>query len=239
MPWSGYQTYDLPYSHVITVPYFDSYSSGITSYLDIPPLKSTNQQLQPLPQSVEKPVTEPSLEPPPPNQGPARVSVIIPQPFGAAQGNSNGPIALGSGSLGVVQLANGGFALGSGSIGYATPINRVGQTQPPQTTSQAPLEVVTYDLGPEQVSFSLAPVEGYVPQTEVNLNTLPPITQQFNPGRVGSTTQQASNTQAANQIQDKTQQSNQQMQIMQSFPVRRPPETRGYSSTIGLSGFSS
>ncbi|XP_055711909.1 uncharacterized protein LOC129806991 isoform X1 [Phlebotomus papatasi] len=55
------------------------------------------------------------------NQIPYLVSnnLIVDHPFKPAQLHKNhGPIALGSGSLGYIQLANGVFFLGSGSLGY-------------------------------------------------------------------------------------------------------------------------
>lgn len=95
-----------------------SYSSFLTTFNTIPISNYLEVQLPPLSAptapAAEKPVTEPSLEPPPPTDG-ASISVAVPQ---------TNVYSLGSGSLGAVQLNDGRLALGSGSLGYTqrTPI---------------------------------------------------------------------------------------------------------------------
>lgn len=224
-----YQNYPKYYS----VPYIDPYSTGITSYLSIPPLKAADEELEPVKITLShladiKPVFENIVDIPPP-QGPARVSVAIPAV------NANQPVALGSGSLGVVRLGNGGLALGSGSIGYSSPADIANRrtTQPPSTVPSQTLQPQTLQpqtapqqtvpppnrvqvteirLGPEPVTFAFTPLEGFIPASVFN-QVDGGSDQQGGTG--SSTTTQSLSTENS-----------------------AAPESRGYSSTVGLSGFS-
>lgn len=226
------------YPNYLSVPYIDPYSTGITSYLSIPPLKAANEDLEPLKITLShladvKPVFENIVDIPPP-QGPARVSVAIPV------ANPNQPVAVGSGSLGVVRLGNGGLALGSGSIGYSSAsdiANRRTTQQPstvpsatvpsqtlqPQTLQQQTVppsnrvQVTEIRLGPEPVTFAFTPLEGFIPASvfnQVDGGSNQGSVQQGDGGSGSSTTQSLSTQNSA------------------------APESRGYSSTVGLSGFS-
>lgn len=223
------------YPNYLSVPYFDPYAAGISSYLSIPPLKAANEELEPVKITLShladiKPVFENIVDIPPP-QGPARVSVAIPV------SNANQPIAVGSGSLGVVRLANGGLALGSGSIGYSSPADIANRrtTQPPSTVPPQTLEpqvapqqtvpppnrvqVTEIRLGPEPVTFSYTPLEGFIPAS---------VFSQVDGGSSQGSAQQG------NAISSSTLSATQSLSTENSAT----PETRGYSSTVGLSGFS-
>lgn len=264
-PWNTNRGYPIPFwnlyyppgvGNVWNVPQFGFFD------FQIPPF---NGVLPPTPSTAIKPVTEPSLEPPPPQAPPRpKVSVarpIVPQfsatpPTGSKQ---NRPVSLGSGSLGVVQLANGGFTLGSGSIGYS-PVGPPPPQSPPmvQPTPAAiqmsspvapgPLEGNNIDgAGPETVQFSLPPLEALLPP-----NTSPqyatPTGQVQAPARQPGVRQPVlidsyakiryeaesfANANQGSQIQE-----GENFRTTNAGVGPTPPETRGYSSTVGLSGYS-
>lgn len=131
-----------------------SYSSFITSY---PISNYLDVQLQ----SAEKPVTEPTLEPPPPTNG-ASITVALPQ---------TNVFSLGSGSLGAVQLNDGTFALGSGSLGYTqrTPttgpsVDLIFESLLQQNTQKPPSYI--NDRRPQSFGLGALPVP---PQTTQNV----------------------------------------------------------------------
>lgn len=136
-----------------------SYSSFISSY---PISNYLDVQLQPAPLTatatigaIEKPVTEPSLEPPPPTSG-ASITVALPQ---------TNVYSLGSGSLGAVQLNDGRLALGSGSLGYTQrapttgpPVNLVLESLLQQNSPQQPPPSYINDRRPQSFGLGALPV---------------------------------------------------------------------------------
>lgn len=264
-PWNSNRGFPIPFWNVY-------YPPGVGNVWNVPQFGFFDFQIPPFngalppqgPSTAVKPVTEPSLEPPPPQAPPRpKVSVARPitPPFSASPppgSKQNRPVSLGSGSLGVVQLANGGFTLGSGSIGYSP----IGPPSPPkpqptpaalQVSSPGTLEVNNVEIGPNAVSYSLAPLEGYLPPS-----TSPQYTAQI--GQVQAPTREPAIRQPvlvdsyakiryeaesfANGNSAPATESSSQVQRAGNFRVSdgtvalSPPETRGYSSTIGLSGYS-
>lgn len=139
-PYTTYN-YGLPYIHpsyfapINTIP--------ISNYLEV--------QLPPFAAAAEKPVTEPTFEPPPPTDG-ASITVALPQ---------TNVYSLGSGSLGAVQLNDGRLALGSGSLGYT---QRTGGF----LGQQAPISYVD-DRGPQNFGLALP----NPPEVNLNRPTIP------------------------------------------------------------------
>lgn len=184
---------DLPLGVTATYGYVLPYSSllasyPISNYLDVQ-LQQPLSVSAPL-SSVEKPVTEPTLEPPPPSNG-ASITLALPQ---------TNIFSLGSGSLGAVQLSDGRLALGSGSLGYTQHI--------PSTTPNIDLILQTLlqqnlqQQEQQRQQLQLQPPPSYI-------NDRRP--QNFGIGGLPNPPQQLRNLNPP------------------------PPETRGYSSTPGLS----
>lgn len=223
-----------------SVPYFDSHNFGVSNYLEIPRLNNYNVQFRPvnvaLPplqvNSVEKPVTEPTFEPPAPTQPRPQVSVAVQaanNPYGAVP---TGPLALGSGSLGAVQLNGGRYALGSGSIGYSPP--RVPQSQPPTPAPPVPLDTANFGFA----QYNLAPVQGYLSNNALFTPPPPSYTNDRSAQNFGAGGQpQNPTTLAQANVAPLTQTRIPETYAVQN--VRTIPESQGYSSTTGLSGYTS
>lgn len=262
-PWNSNRGFPIPFWNLY-------YPPGVGNVWNVPQFGFFDFQLPPFsgalpptPSTAIKPVTEPSLEPPPP-QVPPRPKVSVARPitpqFSAtppAGSKQNRPVSLGSGSLGVVQLADGGFTLGSGSIGYS-PIGPPQPQSPPmaQPTAAAiqmssPGSLDNNVDAPQPVPFSLPPLEALLPPN-TSPQYAPPTGQVQSPVRQSGAQQpvlidsyakiryEAEGFANGNQIAS----GGAQLQTEENYRTTNagvgptPPETRGYSSTVGLSGYS-